>query len=131
MDNNLFIRTGTSIIEISRIKKACRNKRFLSDYFSADEIREIITHKISPAVVAENYCVKIAFAKAIGTGMRVVRARDITILRDRLGSPFIITTGYAKLLEQREGFEFHVSVAHCKEYATASVILNKIRSIGN
>ena len=100
MSNNAFIRTGAAIIEINRIKKTCRN-------------------------IAENYCVKIAFAKAIGTGMRVVRARDISVLRDRLGSPFIMTSGYAKMLEDREGYVFNVSVAHCKNYATASVVLNK------
>lgn len=126
MPNSIFVRTGTAIIEISRIKKSGRNKRFLSDYFSADEIRFFVSHKLSTSLIAENYCVKIALAKAIGTGMRVIRAHDITVLRDRLGAPFIITDGYAKMLEQREGYEFNVSVAHCKKYATASVIVTKL-----
>lgn len=122
---NLFIRTGTAIVEIDRIKKACKNRRFLSDYFSPDEIRYIVKHRMSIQLIAENYCAKIAFAKAIGTGFRVVKARDISILRDRLGSPFIMTSGYAKMLEERENYEFDVSVAHCKDYATASIIINK------
>ncbi|MDE7229282.1 MAG: 4'-phosphopantetheinyl transferase superfamily protein [Oscillospiraceae bacterium] len=125
MSSNVFVRTGTAIIEISRIRKSCKNKKFLSDYFSADEIRFFVSHKLSSALIAENYCVKIAVAKAIGTGMRVIRAHDITVLRDRLGAPFIITEGYAKMLEQREGYEFNVSVAHCKKFATASVIVTK------
>ena len=125
MASKIFVRTGIAIIEISRIKKSCKNKRFLSDYFSADEIRFFVSHKLSPALIAENYCVKIAVAKAIGTGMRVIRAHDITILRDRLGAPFIITDGYAKMLEEREGFDFNVSVAHCKKFATANVIITK------
>lgn len=124
MANN-FVRTGTAIIEISRIKKSCKNKKFLSDYFSADEIRFFVSHKLSTSLIAENYCVKIALAKSIGTGMRVIRAHEITVLRDRLGAPFVITEGYAKMLEQREGYEFSVSVAHCKKYATASVIVTK------
>ncbi len=125
MANNLFIRTGTAIIEIKRIRRAVRNPRFLSKYFSADEIRYIVNHNMSVELIAENYCAKIAFAKAIGTGMRVVRAADITVLRDRLGSPFIITTGLAKMLTERENYVYNVSVAHCKDYATASIILNK------
>lgn len=125
MSSNLFIRTGTAIVEMSRIRKSCENKRFLSQYFSADEIRFFVKHKLSTALIAENYCVKIAFAKAIGTGMRVIRAQDISVLRDRLGSPFIIAEGYAKMLEEREGYVINVSVDHCKEYAVASVILNK------
>ena len=110
---------------MSRIKTLSRNSRFLVYYFSPDEIRYIAKHRMSTQLIAENYCAKIAFAKAIGTGFRVVSARDITVLRDRLGSPFIITTGNAKLLEEREGFVFNISVAHCKNYATATVIVNK------
>ena len=125
MSSNLFIRTGTAIIEMSRIRKSCKNKRFLSQYFSADEIRFFVKRKLSTSLIAENYCVKIAFAKAIGTGMRVIRAQDISVLRDRLGSPFIIVEGYAKMLEEREGYVINVSVGHCKEYAIASVIINK------
>ncbi|MCM1164623.1 MAG: 4'-phosphopantetheinyl transferase superfamily protein [Lachnospiraceae bacterium] len=125
MASNIYVRTGTAIIEISRIRKSCKNKRFLSNYFSADEIRFFVSHKLSTALIAENYCVKIAVAKAIGTGMRVIRAQDITVLRDRLGSPFVIAEGYLKLLEEREGYVFNVSVDHCRKYATASVIVNK------
>ncbi|MGN0682354.1 MAG: holo-ACP synthase [Oscillospiraceae bacterium] len=119
------IRTGTAIIEMARIKKACNNKKFLSNYFSADEIRFLVKHRLSTSLIAENYCVKIAIAKALGTGMRFIRAHDITVLRDRLGAPLVITDGYAKMLEQREGFEISVSVAHCKDYAVASVILTR------
>ena len=121
----MYIRTGTSIIEISRIEKSCKNKRFLSQYFSADEIRYFVKSKLNPALIAENFCVKMAFAKAIGTGMRMIHAQDISVLRDRLGSPFIITEGYAKMLEERENFVVNISVAHCKKYATASVVINK------
>ena len=125
MSNNVFIRTGTAVIEIDRIKKAHKNKRFLSDYFSADEIRFFVKHKLNPNLMAENYCVKIAVAKALGTGMRIIRARDISVLRDRLGSPVIILDGIAKKLEQREGYMLEVSVASCRDYATASVIIHK------
>lgn len=125
MPNNIFVRTGIAVIEMKRVKKSCRNKRFLSNYFSADEIRFFVAHKLSTALIAENFCVKIALAKAIGTGFRIIRAQDITVLRDRLGSPFIITEGNAKKLELREGYVFNVSVDHSRHYAVASVIINK------
>lgn len=125
MAANIFIRVGTNIIEMKRIRKASRNPRFLAHYFSADEIRYLVAHKLSAHLIAENYCAKIAFAKAIGTGFRMIKPQEITILRDRLGSPFIITTGHAKMLEERERFVFNLSVAHCKDYAAATVIVNR------
>ena len=117
---------GTNVVEIKRIRRAARNPKFLSKFFSADEIRFLVSHKLSTELIAENYCAKIAFAKAIGTGFRIVPPNDITVLRDRIGSPFIITTGRAKMLEEREHYEFNLSVAHCKDYATATVIVNRI-----
>ncbi len=125
MANNIFIRIGTGIVEIERIRKVMSNPKFLSRYFSPDEIRFIVNHHMAATLIAENYCAKVAFAKAIGTGTRVVRARDISILRDRLDSPFIITSGLAKMLTERENYVYNLSVSHCKEYATATVILNK------
>ncbi len=124
-NNNLFIRVGTSIVEIDRIKKIARNPKFLSKYFSADEIRFIVNHHLSTSLIAENYCAKAAFAKAIGTGTRVVPPHDITILRDRLDSPFIIAEGRAKMLAERENYVFNLSVSHCRKYAMATVVLNK------
>lgn len=125
MAANNFIRVGTNIIELKRIRRAARNPKFLANFFSADEIRFLVAHKLSTELIAENYCTKIAFAKAIGTGFRIVRPQEITILRDRIGSPFIITTGRAKMLEERERYVFNLSVAHCKDYATATVIISR------
>lgn len=82
MANNLFIRVGTDVIEIKRIRRASRNPKFLANYFSADEIRYLVSRKLSAELIAENYCAKMAFAKAIGTGFRIVRPNEITILRD-------------------------------------------------
>ena len=125
MASNIFVRVGTNIIELKRLRRAARNPKFLVKYFSADEIRFLVSHKLSPELIAENYCAKIALAKAIGTGFRVIRPNEVSILRDRLGSPFIITDGRAKMLEERENYVFNVSVAHCKTYATATVIINR------
>lgn len=123
--NNIFIRTGTAIVEIDRIRRIARNPKFLSKFFSADELRYLVSRSLSTGLIAENYCAKVAFAKAIGTGTRVVQPRDVTVLRDRLDTPFIITTGRAKMLTERENYVFNISVAHCKKYATATIILNK------
>lgn len=125
MANKVNIRVGTAIIEMKRIKESCKNKKFLSNYFSADEIRFLVSHRLSNAMIAENFCVKIAVAKALGTGMRFIRAHDITVLRDRLGAPMLIAEGNLKLMEQREGLDFSVSVAHCKDYATATVCITR------
>ena len=125
MSANIFIRVGTNVIEMKRIRRAARNPKFLANYFSADEIRYLVSRKLSTELIAENYCAKIAFAKAIGTGFRIIRPQEITVLRDRIGSPFIITTGRAKMLEEREHYVFNLSVAHCKDYATATVVINR------
>lgn len=110
---------------MERIAKLCSSSKLLARFFSADEIRYLVSRGLPTSLIAENYCAKIAFAKAIGTGMRIVKASEISVLRDRLGSPILITSGRAKMLEERENYIINVSVAHCKSYATASVIITK------
>ena len=110
---------------MDRIRKLCSNSKFLARFFSADEIRYIVSRELSTSIIAENYCAKIAFAKAIGTGMRIVKPSEISILRDRLGSPLLITEGRAKMLEERANYIITHTVTYCKRVATASVIITK------
>ena len=49
--------------------------------------------------------------------------KDIEVLREDSGKPFINLKGdMPKLLKQRGIIKLHVSISHCKEYATSQVI---------
>lgn len=114
---------GTDIIEISRIKKSMERPRFLEKCFSEEERRLFALRGSRAETVAGRFCVKEAFSKALGTGVRGFALDEVSTLCDELGAPYIKVTGNAaRLLGSRKTA---VSISHTKEYATAVVLIYK------
>ena len=112
---------GIDIIEISRIARSITRPRFLEKVFSERE-RELFERTGNkPETIAGRFCVKEAFAKALGTGVRGFELYEISTLNDELGAPYIVATGRAaELLGNRK---VSVSISHSRDYATAVVLL--------
>ena len=114
---------GTDIIEIERIEKAIQKKRFL-DYVYTEEEQNLIAGRVQKA--AGNFAVKEAVVKAFGTGFREMVPKEIEILRDEVGKPFVQCYGKAELfLKQHKIIKIHVSISNLKEYAQAFVVLEQ------
>ena len=88
---------GTDIIEISRIKNAINNTAlFKSKVYTKKEI-EYIEKKRNPyASYAGRFAAKEAVSKAFGTGVYGFSLKDIEILNDELGKPYVILYGKIK-----------------------------------
>ncbi len=111
---------GIDIIEVKRIEKSIKNPKFVSRVYSEDEIK-IISQKKNAETAAGRFCVKEAFSKALGTGVRDFELKEVSTLNDELGRPYIEVTGNAKKL--LNGRNTSVSISHTSEYATAVVII--------
>ena len=113
---------GCDIIEINRIKKAIEKENFLKRYFTLEEI--LFIQKKAPQTAAGNFSAKEAVVKAFGTGFGEIMPKDIEILRDSLGKPYVKLHGAAKeYFEQLNGRNIFLSLSHCKEYAMAYVVV--------
>lgn len=117
-----MIRTGTYIVEISRIKRSIKNPKFLSRVFSPQELKQYTKCAFNPAKIAMGFTAKEAVVKSLNQGFNHFTLADISILYDAMGSPYISLSGNAKKIAEKEKFKFTISVTHCKEYATATVI---------
>ena len=119
----------TDIIEIERICSAIKKETFLFKTFTKSEL-DLYTQKGSqPQTLAALFCAKEAVAKAIGTGFRGFSPLDVEILHDSNGKPFLHITAKLQIILQKQGFfnpQFHISLSHCKNYATAFVTLETI-----
>lgn len=83
----MIIGVGTDIVEIIRIKKACDdNEAFLLRYFTEKEI-EIIKGNFSR--IAGNFSVKESVSKCFGTGVSGFGLKDIEVMRDDFGKPYV------------------------------------------
>jgi len=116
------LRTGIDLIEIRRIRRALKNPRFLQRFFGLNEQAWLIAAGCQASSVAVNFCAKEAFSKVLGTGIRGFSLREVELLRDDLGKPYLHFTGRALELVQRSGLVFEASVSHTRHYAVANVI---------
>lgn len=116
----MIVGIGTDMIEIARVGKACQKQSFLTRMYTAEECRQAGG---SISRLAGNFAVKEAVSKALGTGFRGFGPRDIEVLRDELGKPFVRIYNGAEARARQLGITwFHVSITNTKEYAAAFAV---------
>ena len=119
------IKTGTDIIEISRIKKSIEDTdgKFIERVFTPKEI-EYCEKKNTQKYqhYAARFAAKEAVFKAISCKLEnkvEISWQDIEILNDNTGRP------YVKILNSNLNniTNIDISLSHCKEYAIANVVI--------
>ena len=108
---------GIDIAEIERVREKATSETFLKSVFTAKEIEYYNSRGKKAETLAGMFCAKEAVAKALGTGFRGFRPSDIEVTHNELGAPEAELYGGAKELAGKR--EVHISISHCKEYATA------------
>lgn len=106
---------GTDILEISRVNQYIDNDKFLSRILHHEErerFNMFQSDKRRAEYLAGRFCVKEAYAKALGTGIGKLSFHDICCLNDAAGKPYI-----------KGDMNAHVSIAHTDTIATAYVIV--------
>lgn len=119
-----MIGIGTDIIEIERIRKAIKKERFLNRFYAEEEIALLKGKKDMAPSAAANFAAKEAFSKALGTGIRSFYLKDIAILRDGLGKPYIAENQTIQTIKKQYGITcILVTLSHSKTVAVATVVL--------
>lgn len=115
---------GIDIIEIERIKQAInKNPRFLNKMFTDNEIEYFKLNGFRYESIAGNFAAKEAISKALGTGIRNFKFKDIEILRNELGKPIVKTyNNLNSICIKYNVIDIKVSISHCKDYAVANAV---------
>ena len=90
--------------------------------FSKNEIEYCNSYENKLEHFCGFFCVKEAFVKALGdTGLHY---SEIEVLHDEEGKPYINKTHYINsILREHFKSRIEISISHCKEYATAVVLV--------
>ena len=116
----VIVGIGTDIIEINRVIKACEKERFLHWVFTEQEIA-LFDQK--PSRCASNFAVKEAVVKVLGTGFNKITPKEIEVLRDKQGKPFVKLYQKAKEKQEELGItRILVTLSDTKEYVVAYAI---------
>jgi len=116
------IAVGVDIIEIDRIEEAMLNWRgsFLKRVYTDVELENSDDR---PSSLAARFAAKEAVMKALGTGAKGLGWKDIEVLSDSDGAPFVRLYGRAYDKAKEIGMSrFAVSLSHSKHYAIAMVV---------
>ena len=111
-----MIKIGTDIEEILRFEN--KDEKFLNRCFHKSEIEYCMKHKNYAQNFAGRFCAKEALAKAVGHAGSWL---DAEIINNEKGKPEVIL--YGGLKDELAGAKIDVSISHCKNYATATVII--------
>lgn len=119
----MIVGIGSDIVTIERIKGAMANPRFIQRFFSQEEQDLFETKGFKSETVAANFAMKEAVVKALGTGFRGFYVRDVVILRDSQGKPYLhITAPIQQIMAQKSIASVHVTCSHEKETAIAFAV---------
>ena len=117
-----LVAVGIDIIEIARIQRTLADfgERFLLKVFTERE-RERYGTRVPE--LAARFAAKEATSKALGTGIRGIRWREMEILSNRRGKPVLILHGSAADRAAALGLvAFDVSLTHSRTDAMAFVV---------
>lgn len=120
-----MISVGIDIIEIARIERTLADfgERFLRRVYTERE-REHYGSRVSE--LAARFAAKEATSKALGTGIRSIRWREMEVLSNRRGKPVLILHGSAAERAASLGLiAFDVSLTHSRADAMAIVVAMK------
>jgi holo-[acyl-carrier protein] synthase len=118
---------GVDIVEIDRIRKSFETggDNFRDRVFTEAEIAYCEARKAARfESYAARFAAKEAVSKAFGTGIGGVGWKDIEILNDENGKPYVVLSQIAEeIFNNMKGLGISLSLSHCRHYAVAYAVL--------
>lgn len=121
----MILGLGIDIVEVSRLEKWLNDKKLLERFFNKEELEYVLSKRDGAAPsLAVRFAAKEAFGKALGTGLAGIELKDIAVVNDKTGRPFLELFGTAlQALKEKGGASIHLSLTHEKTTAAAVVII--------
>jgi len=122
----MVVGTGIDVIEVERIRRAADQNAFLERIFTPNERVYYQKCGADPQTLSGMFAAKEATAKALAAGFNGISWRDIEIMHDDLGKPYVQLWNSAKTrMETLGGRNIHISISHIKTLAIAQAILEE------
>jgi NAD(P)H-hydrate epimerase len=121
----MLIGNGVDIVKVSRIERLLKDKRdrFLGRVFTKNEIEYINDVNYNSQTISGIFAAKEAISKLLGTGIGKVSWKDIEILHNHKGAPYVKLYNEGMKISKGLGIKnIKLSISHEREYAIAFVI---------
>lgn len=130
----MIVGLGTDITEVKRFEKWVEEPSYIQRFFNEKEISKTADGKLTErqlSSLCQHYAVRFAakeaFSKALGTGISGFELKDVYVQNEESGKPYLVLENSAKELFEKICGKANilVSLSHEKEYALATVIIEK------
>lgn len=119
------LRTGVDIIKNFRIKNILDkyDEKFLDRLFTPKEKEYILYRNKDYKTISGMFAAKEAVSKVIGTGIGKISWKDIEIIHNELGRPYInLSEDLVGVLRVLNLKEIEISISHEEEFSIAFAI---------
>ena len=119
------LKSGVDIIKNSRIKVLLDkyDEKFLNKLFTSKEKEYILYRKKDFKTIAGLFAAKEAISKVTGSGIGKLSWRDIEILHNKSGRPYVNLSGKLEnMLNTLNLKEIDISISHEEEFSIAFAI---------
>jgi holo-[acyl-carrier protein] synthase len=121
----VILGVGIDVVHVERIRRWKEIEGLYERFFHPEELAIAIPRgEVGILSLAARFAAKEAFGKAIGSGLRHFSLREIAVLNDSHGKPFMVLTGAAEeAFKDLGGRRIVLSLSHEKDNALAVVII--------
>jgi holo-[acyl-carrier protein] synthase len=121
----MILGIGIDILETGRMTEKVLRSGFVERFMHPSEIAYAHESGESEVMIyASRFAAKEAFGKALGTGLRGLRLRDIAVEHDGAGRPYFSLYDTAQAaLDLRGGSSVHLSISHQASMVAAVVVI--------
>jgi holo-[acyl-carrier protein] synthase len=121
---------GCDIVNTERFKNLIDDKKFLLRYFNEKELplEEKMTRQALCEHYASRFAAKEAFSKALGTGFKGFKLKDVFVEKEEGGKPFISVEKQALEIKNKmcgNNASVFLSISHEKENVVAIVVIER------
>lgn len=121
----MIIGIGLDVVHVSRLEHWKNKPGLLERFFHPDELEAALSRGSGAILsLAARFAAKEAFGKAVGTGLTGITLRNIMVLNNHNGKPFMFLFGNAQeALKRVGGVNVHLSLTHERDNALAMVVI--------
>jgi holo-[acyl-carrier protein] synthase len=121
----VILGVGIDVVHVERIRRWGTIAGLYDRYFHPEELKTALPRgEVGILSLAARFAAKEAFGKALGSGLSNLSLRDIAVLNDSHGKPFMVLSGSAEeAFQDFGGKRIVLSLSHERDNALALVII--------
>jgi len=121
----MILGIGIDVVHVYRLKRWEKIPGLFQRFFHDDELKAALPKGEAGILsLAARFAAKEAFGKALGTGLHGFSLKEIEVMNDQLGKPYLRVHGRAlEALEKLGGRKVNISLSHERDNALAVVVI--------